>query len=170
MTRLRLGLVVGFVLMTAGAAATAEVVPPELRGFSIHQSDAEAGLVPARPRADDLWVKTIDGHAYWLFAAPLLKNEVDGVKVVRFWDGRWGVQIHLTQKGALQAAAFTERLVGKKIAFVIDGQMIGPEVTIEMQIPGQVWEIPAEDELGATFLAYRFNMVISRERGVATGS
>lgn len=149
----------GSLLLVTPALGESDRIANE-KGFSIHEVDAEAGLQPAQPRPGDQKVLTWDGHAYWLRPVPIVLNDFEGVRLLYGQDGKLQVWLRLTPEGQRAFASFTSTHVGQKLAFVLDGKMIGPDVVIMGPVPGPEIAIPVRDEIVVRSLADKLARVI----------
>jgi hypothetical protein len=130
-------------------------------GFSIHRSDAEAGLTPVQPRTDDTKVLTDDGHAYWLRNEPLLADGINGVRIEPGRGGGYLVWVHLTLSGrtAMQTASRLNDL--QAFAYVLNGHMVGRVVTINGVLDGTELAITVFNETDASELEKRIKRYLS---------
>lgn len=151
---------------TAGAAAasprsTAADMIQDEKGFSVHQVDAEAGLHPERPSADDQKVPTDDGHAYWLRSEPTLVGGIVDVGLVEASGGRQ-VWLRVSDIDAKLFHDFTSAHVGDWFAFVLNGRMIGEPIKIMMSVAGDRWELPETNQMAAYARCVSFENVKER--------
>jgi preprotein translocase subunit SecD len=127
-------------------------------GFTVHQVDAEAGLHPESPSADDEWVLTDDGHAYWLHSEPILVGGIVDVGLTKESGGRV-VWLRVTDKDAERFHRFTSTHIGDQFAFVLNGRMIGEPVKITMPIAGGLWQLAASNQVVAYIRCLGFERV-----------
>lgn len=117
--------------------------PPTLseKGFSPHQVDAEAGLHPNRPSPDDQRVVTDQEHVYWVRTEPILKGGLVDVHVVQA-EGVFKIILRMSDEDAKLFHAFTTSNTGPKIAFVLNGRMIGEPIRVMGPISGTELQLP----------------------------
>lgn len=120
------------------------------RGFSILPSDGQAAAGQAPPRAADQRTPAREGPALWLRDSPVVVGGIKSVRVASGYQGRPVILLQLTDAASAKVAAYTASHLGQRFAYVLDGQVVGEEVTINAALEGDRLVISTEQDQDAT--------------------
>lgn len=137
----------------------------DARGFSIHPSDGRAAVGQQPLRDDDQRTAAREGPELWLRASPIVVGGIQSVRVASGYQGRPVIWVTLTKAAREKVAAYTASHVGQRLAYVLDGEIVGREVTISTPLLGHDIAISTDqDREAAQRLAGRLSATASSQR------
>lgn len=121
----------------------------DARDFSIHPSDGRAALGQQPLRDDDQRTAAREDPELWLRASPIVVGGVQSVRVAPGYQGRPIIWLTLTEAARKKVVAYTASHVGQRLAYVLDGEIVGREVTISTPLLGHDIAISTDQGLEA---------------------
>jgi preprotein translocase subunit SecD len=122
----------------------------DARGFSILPSDGQASAGQKPPSEGDQRTSSREGPELWLRPSPIVAGGIKSVRVASGYQGRPVIWLRLTDAASEKVAAYTATHAGQRFAYVLDGQVVGQEVTISGPLEGNTIAISTEQDRAAT--------------------
>jgi preprotein translocase subunit SecD len=119
-----------------GSGARADENTGNAKGFAVYQVDAEVGVHPDRPSASDQKMLSDEGHAYWVRSTPVLKG---GLVEVGMDDSGRRLWLRVNEDAAKRFGEFTGANIGRQVAMVVDGRIVGGPAQVMAAIRGAQW-------------------------------
>lgn len=135
-------------LLSFPAIAQAE----DAKHFSILPSDGQVSAGQTPPRDGDRRIRSREGLDLWLGATPVVIGGIKGVRLASGYQGHPLILLQLTDAAAAKVAAYTASHIGQRLAYVLDGQIVGQEVMISAPLSGNNIAISTEQGLEAAQL------------------
>lgn len=134
----------------------------QARGFAILPSEGKALAGQKPPKDGARRTPALEGSELWLGPSPIIEGGIRSVRVASGAGGRPLIWLQLTPVARDKVAAYTASHVGQRLAYVLDGQVVGLEVTISMPSRGDKIAVATDqDRAAAERLAGRLAATIS---------